>query len=382
MRFILALGAIFVGGVAVSGCGSAVPGDSVAVVAGNPITQRALAHWGYVAAVGQAQVSPGSPVIIPDPPNYPKCIASLKKIAPPTIPHSELKTACASQFQQTMEYLVRSAWVQGQAAAKGIKVTPAQVMTKFTTAKNQQFKTAAQFTTFLNQTGQTVNDILYRFRISLLAQRLATPAAIAAYYKQHLTSYSTPERRNVRIVLTKSLSQANAAKAALQHGKSWQVTAKKYSIDPATKNTGGLLADVVSGEEPNALNAVIFSAPKQKLEGPVKTPFGYYVAEVTSIFPATTQSLQKEQATIKSTLANTALSSPPWLKKWKAKTTCRAGFQIPDCNNYVAPKTTKTTTPTPTPSTGSSAPTPTVTAPTPTVTAPTPTTSTTTPKKK
>ncbi|HWC85193.1 MAG TPA: peptidyl-prolyl cis-trans isomerase [Solirubrobacteraceae bacterium] len=368
----MALGAIFVGGVAISGCGSAVPGDAVAVVAGNPISTRALAHWGYVAAVGQAQVSPGSPVIVPDPPNYVKCIASLKKIAPASIPHSELKSACVSQFQQTMEYLVRSAWVQGEAAARGIKVTPAQVMSKFTTAKNQQFKTTAQFSTFLSQTGQTINDILYRFRISLLAQKLATPAAVAAYYKQHLTSYSTPERRNVRIILTKTLSKANAAKAALTHGKSWAATAKQYSIDPATKNTGGLLADVVTGEEPAALSTVIFSAAKQKLEGPVKTPFGYYLAEVTSILPATTQSLAKESATIKSTLANTALSSPPWLKKWKAKTTCRAGFTIPDCKNYVAPKTT--TTATPAPSTGAT--------PTPTTSTPTPTTTTTTPKKK
>ncbi|HEY5317667.1 MAG TPA: hypothetical protein VIJ20_06785, partial [Solirubrobacteraceae bacterium] len=141
VRLILALGAIFVGGVVVSGCGSAVPGNSVAVVAGNPITQQTLEHWGYVAAVGESQSSPGSPVIVPDPPNYTKCMASLKKIAPATIPASELKAACVQQFEQTMEYLVRSYWVQGQAAAEKVKVTPAAVEAKFDTAKNQEFKT-------------------------------------------------------------------------------------------------------------------------------------------------------------------------------------------------------------------------------------------------
>jgi parvulin-like peptidyl-prolyl isomerase len=373
LRNTLALGAIFVGGAAIAGCGSAVPGNAVAVVAGTSISTRALAHWGYVAAVGQSQVSPGSPVIVPDPPNYTKCIASLKKIAPASIPHSELKSACVTQFQQTMEYLVRSAWVQGQAASQHLTVTPAQVMAKFTSAKNQQFKTAAQFSTFLTQTGQTENDILYRFRVSLLAQKLATPAAVAAYYKAHLTSYSTPERRNVRIILTKAVGQANAAKAELTHGKSWATVAKKYSVDPATKNSGGLLADVVNGQEPTALNSVIFSSPTMKLEGPVKTPFGYYLAEVTQISPATTKSLATETSTIQTTLANAALSSPPWLKKWKAKTTCRTGFEISDCSNYVAPKTPKVTTPTTTPST---------TPPAATTTVPTPTTSTTTPKKK
>lgn len=375
MRLILALGAIFVGGVAVSGCGSAIPGDAVAVVAGNPIPTRALQHWGYIAAVGQSQSSPGSPVIVPDPPNYTKCIASLKKIAPAGITLAVIKNACVQQFQQTMEYLVRADWVQGQAAAEGIKVTSAQVQAKFATARAQSpYKTAAEFSSLLSSTGQTEADIVYRIRIQLLATKLATPAAVAAYYKQHLSSYTTPERRNVRIILTKTLAQANAAKAALTNHQTWEATAKKYSIDTATKNTGGLLVGVINGQEPAALNSAIFSAPHLKLLGPIQSPFGYYVAEVTTIFPATSESLAKATPTIKSTLANAALQAPPWEKKWKAKTTCRDGFQIPDCNNYKAPKVATTTTPqTTTPTTG------TVTTTNSTTT---PTTGSTTTKKK
>jgi foldase protein PrsA len=374
VRLILALGAIFVGGVVVSGCGSAVPGDSVAVVGGNPITTRALNHWGYIGAVGQAQASPGSPVIVPDPPNYTKCIAALRKIAPATIPVSELKTACVGQFTQTLEYLVRSYWVQGQAASEGLKVTPAQVMAKFTSARNNSpYKTAAAFQALLKSNGETVQDILYRFRVSMLADKLATPAAVAAYYKAHMSSYSSPAKRNVRIILAKTQSQALAAMAALRSHKSWAATAKKYSTDSATKNTGGLLTGVVNGEEPAALNAAIFAAPHLQLLGPIKSPFGYYVAEVTDIFPATVKSLKQETSTIKSTLSNDALASPPWEKKWKAKTTCRTGFEIVDCKNYVAPKTTSTTTPAPAPTTT----TPTTTTPQ-TTTTPTPTTTTTT----
>lgn len=344
VRLFLALGAIFVAGAAVSACGSAVPGDSVAVVGGNPITKQALAHWAYIAAVGQSQQNPGSPVIVPDPPNYTKCLASIKKIAPASIPAAELKSACVSQFAQTMEYLIRADWIQGQAAALGIKATTAEVQAKFNAAKNQQFKTAASFQQFLTQTGQTLNDILYRFRITVLAQKLASPAAIKAYYDSHIATYSTPERRTVRVILTKTLAQANAAKAALEHHQSWVVVAKKYSTDTATKKNGGLITGVVNGEEPSALNAVIFTAPSQKLVGPVKTPFGYYVAEVITIVPASRESLAAATATIKSMLASNALANPTWLKHWKAKTTCRDGFQIPDCSNYTAPKTATTTT--------------------------------------
>ena len=66
LRSILALGAFFVAlAVAVAGCGSSssssagVPSDSVAVVAGNPITTKAFKHWMFVAAQGQAAQSPG-----------------------------------------------------------------------------------------------------------------------------------------------------------------------------------------------------------------------------------------------------------------------------------------------------------------------------------
>ena len=54
-------------------------GDSIADVAGNPITTKAFNHWIYVAAKGQASQSPGSPVIIPDAPDFKKCVATLQK---------------------------------------------------------------------------------------------------------------------------------------------------------------------------------------------------------------------------------------------------------------------------------------------------------------
>jgi hypothetical protein len=101
----------------------------------------------------------------------------------------------------------------------------------------------------------------------------------------------------------------------------------------------------------------VFAAPHLTLLGPIKSPFGYYVAEVTDIVPAATKSLAAETASIKSTLASDALSSPPWSSRWKKKTTCRTGFAIPDCSGYTAPKTSTTATSTTTPTTTTTTPT-------------------------
>src|ERR1700742_1138698 len=172
LRSILALGAFFVVlAAAVAGCGSStgssgsVPGDSVAVVAGNPITTKAFKHWMFVAAQGQASQSPGSPVIIPDPPNYTSCIAAARKDIPSLAKTktATLKTDCAQLFTslsgQVMDFLIKAYWYQAEAHRLGIKITDAQVQKALATAKKAQFSTAAQFQSFLKSSGQTEADI-------------------------------------------------------------------------------------------------------------------------------------------------------------------------------------------------------------------------------
>ncbi|MFL5865067.1 MAG: peptidyl-prolyl cis-trans isomerase [Solirubrobacteraceae bacterium] len=378
LRSILALGAFFVllAGV-VAGCGSSssgsVPSDSVATVAGNPISTQAFKHWMYVAAAGQAAQSPGQPVIVPsDPPNFTKCIAqvrqqipSLKKTADKT-----LKADCGQLFTslsgQVMDFLIKAYWYQAEAHRLGIKITDAQVQKALNTAKKAQFSTPAQFQQFLKQSGQTQQDILFRVRVNQIFQKLTsrhptavTPAAIASYYNSHKSQFGSPQSRNLLVVLTKTEAAANKAKAALQSGQSWAVVAKKYSIDPS-KSNGGALNGVTVGQQDAGLTKVAFAAPIGKVVGPVKTQFGYYVIKVTKINPATHRSLAQSTALIKQTLrtqrqtqAQTAVDTHA-KQDWLKKTSCLKQYAMADCSGYKAPKTTSTpgaagATPTPTP---------------------------------
>jgi foldase protein PrsA len=152
----------------------------------------------------------------------------------------------------------------------------------------------------------------------------------------------------MKIVLTKTLAQANAAKAAIEGGKSWAVVAKKYSIDPTTKNKGGVLTDVTKGQQDAALSDAAFAAKTNKVIGPVKGQFGYYVIEVTKINAATQKSLAQSSALIKQTLtsqsqtaaANAVVAEAK--KDWQSKTTCRSGYAMADCSGYKPPKTSTT----------------------------------------
>ncbi|HZU40700.1 MAG TPA: peptidyl-prolyl cis-trans isomerase [Solirubrobacteraceae bacterium] len=364
-RYITALGAFFVLVISVAACGSGVPGDAVANVAGNPVTLQAFDHWMFVAAKSQAAQNPGQPVIVPnDPPSFGQCVSNVRKQIPQLAKTSSktLKADCQNLFNslksQVMPFLIEAYWYQAQAAKEGITVSDAEVMKAFDTAKNQQFQTKAQYQAFLAQTGQTQADIVYRFRIhviftKLLAKRSTkvTPAQIQSYYKSHLSQFGTPQTRDVRLVLAKTAAQADAAKAALQHGQSWAAVVKKYSTDPTTKSTGGLLQGLSSsGSQDAALTQAAMSAPKGALMGPVKAQFGYYVFEVVKIHPATQQSLSAATPIIRQTLSNqnqnnaqTALNNQ--IKKaWQGKTTCRSDYAVADCKGYKAPATTPTAT--------------------------------------
>ena len=358
----MALGAFFVLAVGVAACGSGIPGNAVVDVAGNPITTQAFDHWMYVAAKSQASSSPGSPVIVPtDPPQFAGCVAQVKHQIPSLAktPTKQLRADCKQLFTSlsstVMDYLIKGYWYQAEAARDHVKVTNAQVQAAFTTAKNQQFTNPSQFQTFLTQTGQTLADILFRFRINTIVQKLiakrtatVTAADIQSYYGAHTSQFGTPQTRDIRIVLTKTAAQANAAKHALQSGQSWNKVAKRYSIDPTSRNTGGLLTGVTKGQQDAALDTAAFSAAANQLLGPVKGQFGYYVFEVTKITQATQQSLVQATALIRQTLqgqrqttAQNALNKLT-SQHWRSKTRCRSGYAMADCSGFKAPKTATT----------------------------------------
>jgi foldase protein PrsA len=368
-KFILALGAFFALAAGVAGCGSGVPGNSVADVAGNSITTQTFNHWMYVAAKGNAeQEGSSAAVIVPtDPPGFTKCIAEARKeissVAKQT--DSQIRTECSTLFtslsSQVMDFLIRSYWYQADAAKHHVTVTNSQVQQQFAAEKSSQFPSASEFQTFLSESGYTMEDLLFRTRVQLLYNKLlaketkpVTSADISNYYAAHMSQFGTAETRNLRIVLTKTQSPA-AALSALKSGQSWDAVAKKYSIDPTTKDKGGVLNGVSKGGEDAALEQAAFSASVNKLVGPVKGQFGYYVVEVTKVTPGTQKSLAQATSSIKSTLTQQQQTNAENAvnkrvkKEWGGQTTCRSAYAMADCNGYKAPKSSTSTTSTTSP---------------------------------
>jgi foldase protein PrsA len=370
-RFIPALGAVFFASLAITACGGGVPSNAVVQVGSNPITKTTFEHWLSVAAASSATTATAKTAkpVVPDPPSYTNCIAHLeataakpaKGQAKPTT--AQLKSECEQQYtslkQEVLGFLISSEWVIGEASHLGVNVSDKEVKKEFEKIKNEQFPKAAEFEKFLATSGQTVSDLLLRVKLNMLSSKIqqkiskekGTPskAEIEKYYKENPSRFGTPEKRNVLIILTKGEAEAKKAKQEIESGKSFASVAKATSIDPTSKAKGGLLTGVVKGQEEAALNTAIFSAPLNKLLGPVKTPFGYYIYEVKSSTPGTQQSLAQSEASIKQQLTATqqqaALSKfvKEFKKTWTAKTDCRSEYTVMDCKQYKAPKTSSTT---------------------------------------
>jgi foldase protein PrsA len=368
----LALCAFFVlPALALSACGSDVPGNSVAKVGDESIKKTTFDHWMQIAAVsqaGQTQTSGAAPKPqIPDAPNFTKCVAQKKATAAapakgqPEPTEAQLKGQCQQEYNslrdQVLEFLIRGNWIEQETTKQNLKVSDKDVQKQIDAAVKQAFQNQGDFQKFLVRSGLTQADVFYQQRNQLLQQKLTekvtkdqgkvTDAQIQAYYDKNKSKFATPERRDLRIVLTKSKAKADQARSALDSGQSWKTVTKKYSIDQASKAQGGKLSGVAKGQQEKALDDAIFKADKGKLVGPVKTQFGYYILEVDKVTEAKQQSLEDSKASIKQILTSDnqrkALDKfgKDYRKRWKAETSCRKGFTTADCKN--GPKTQATT---------------------------------------
>ena len=110
---------------------------------------------------------------------------------------------------------------------------------------------------------------------------------------------------------------------------------------------------MTKGQEDKALDSAAFATATKtnKVYGPIKGQFGYYVFEVTKVTKATQQSLAQATPLIQQTLtgqqqtsAQTAVDSAA-KKQWLSKTDCSKLYAMADCKGYKAPKTSTTTAP-------------------------------------
>jgi foldase protein PrsA len=356
---LIVLAATALGALAFAGCGNDVPAGAVAKVGDSTITQDEFDKWMTIAVKGQSQQQGGA-AGVPEPPDFEKCIEAKKKTPVPKGQQrpsdATLKKQCKTEYDtlkgEVMRFLIQGEWVQQEADKRGITVKDAQLQKALEDQKKQVFPNDKQYQQFLKTSGMTNEDVLFRVKLNELQNKLTQKVTedakkvsdddISAYYEKHKKQFAQPERRDLRVVLTKTEAKADQALQALKSGDSFKQVVKQYSIDEASKSQGGLLPAVSEGQQEKAFDSAIFSADKGELKGPVKTQFGWYVFKVEKVTKASQQTLEQSKDTIKNLLRSQGQQKAldefvkQFREDYKEETNCADDYRVVECKN--APK--------------------------------------------
>ncbi|ADB50415.1 peptidylprolyl isomerase [Conexibacter woesei] len=366
IRAALTVGALVLCPLAVSACGgddssgNDVPSNAIASVDGTPVTKAEYEHLYEVNAKGAAG---GGSAVIPDPPSYTACAARLARQAAaargrgrPT--ESQLVAQCRQLDEalrnRSVAQLVQMVWLDGETERLGIEVTDADVER----AKRATFPRAGDMQRTLRQLGMTERDVEFQLRFNQLSTRLTEhlqrrpvdvgDAEISAYYARNREQFAVPERRDLELILTRTETQANDAKRAVEGGTAWAAAARRWSTDELSKGNGGRLLGVARGQQDRALDAAAFDARRGVLLGPVRGQFGWYLVRVTRVTPSKQSTLAESSAQIRELVrqqeSQRAMQeyARTFQESWTAKTNCRRGFVIEICANAPRPRTTST----------------------------------------
>lgn len=88
-------------------------------------------------------------------------------------------------------------------------------------------------------------------------------------------------KATARHILVDSAEKCEELKKDIEGGKDFAALAQEFSTCPSGRQ-GGDLGEFGPGMMVREFDEVVFSAPLDTVQGPVKTQFGYHLLEVTS----------------------------------------------------------------------------------------------------
>jgi phosphatidylethanolamine-binding protein (PEBP) family uncharacterized protein len=100
--------------------------------------------------------------------------------------------AAGSPAHQALGFLITSEWVLGEATARGVSVSEAEVKQRFAQLVHESFPKAGSLQKYLAKSGQTEADLLARIKVELLASRISAKVSAgksAAQRSASLTAF-------------------------------------------------------------------------------------------------------------------------------------------------------------------------------------------------
>ncbi|MGB9857845.1 MAG: peptidyl-prolyl cis-trans isomerase [Dictyoglomaceae bacterium] len=199
--------------------------------------------------------------------------------------------------EEAIKTLAQWKIIEVEAKKRGIEVSNREVENKYREIE-KQFKSKVQFEIALAQYGLDPNSFKKEIRKSLLSSKLMAEIGkdekvsedeMKKYYEENKYLFENPKQYKVSIILIKDEKKAKEVVKEIKDKKiSFADAAKKYSEDTETKDKGGDLGYITSGDLPPEVEKVTFTLPLNQVSNPIKTDRGYYITTVSEIKEAYT----------------------------------------------------------------------------------------------
>lgn len=187
----------------------------------------------------------------------------------------------------------------------------------------------------LRQSRQLANLMLAKYGETARPTDEVAMAWARSEYRARPERFTTPEQVQARHILLSvaqdgsddaaARARAEELLAQLRQGGDFAALARAHSGDPGSAARGGDLGLFERGKMVPAFDDAVFALKKPgDLAGPVKSPFGYHIIELTAREPARTQPFEDALPALREELA-TALEGKARSAEWER---ARAAAQI------------------------------------------------------
>jgi len=260
-----------------------------------------------------------------------------------------------AQYDQVKEAaindLLDQAWLTGEAQELDVTATDREIANELATIKKDQFPTPKAFNDFLKSSGFTMEEVKDRVKLQVLSRKIqdqitksvtdVPDSEIENFYASSKASFTTPESRDIRLIVTDKKADAEEAVKELGDDptdEEFAKVAKKLSVH-ASKTEGGKTV-ATEGAFPDPAGADIMKAEVGTIDGPIEAGKQFYVFRVTKVTPEETKSLDDVRDQIKQqllpTLQQQAMSDfvSDYNSKWTSRTFCKSEYTVARCDNY------------------------------------------------
>ncbi|MBI2252515.1 MAG: peptidylprolyl isomerase [Armatimonadetes bacterium] len=184
--------------------------------------------------------------------------------------HKELEKRFGKQM---IEDIILEKLIFQSAKKENIKVSPKEIEEKINEMKNNP-----QFEMLLKMQNLTLKDIENRITLMFTLRKLISKS-ISQQEKEAFFNAHKDQLEEVKAshILVKTLKEAVDILNKLNKGENFASLAKRYSIDPGSKNSNGELGYFNRSRMDPKFSEAAFKLEVSQISSPIKTSFGYHI---------------------------------------------------------------------------------------------------------